>query len=109
MLGDHGEAGDDLVDLGHGDGLGPRGTVGQATAEGAQTGSREYIDDLAAVVVDLGEDRDVVAVDASVIGRYPGDHLAVETVDELLVGPVGRVGRCSSVMIDQHHRRRAPS
>ena len=48
---------------------------------------------LAAVVVDLGEDRHVVGVDRVGDAPVAGDDRRVEPVDELLVGPVGRMGR----------------
>ena len=47
---------------------------------------------LAAVVVDLGEDRHPVAVHGVGDAPVAGDDLAVEAVDQLLVRPVGGVG-----------------
>ena len=48
---------------------------------------------LAAVVIDLGEDRNAMAMDG--IGDRPvaGDHVAMEAVDQLLVRPIGGMGR----------------
>ena len=44
VLGDERVAGDDLVDLGSVTALGTSRNSGSATADGAHTGSREYID-----------------------------------------------------------------
>ena len=48
---------------------------------------------LPAVVVDLGEDRHAVAMDRIGDPSVAGDDTAVEAVDELLVRPIGGVGR----------------
>ena len=50
---------------------------------------------LPAVVVDLGEDRDSMAVHGVGDRAIARDDVAVEAVDELLVRPVGGVGRCA--------------
>ncbi len=93
MVGDEGVAVDDLADLVGLDRLGHFAEEG--VGDGARRPHREagvHARGLAAVVVDLGEDRDVVGVHR--IGDPPVavDHLRPESVDELLVGPVGRVG-----------------
>ena len=48
---------------------------------------------LTAVVVDLGEDRHPVAMHRLGDPSVAGDDVAMEAVDELLVRPVGRMGR----------------
>ena len=43
-------------------------------------------------MVDLGEDRHPVTVHRLGDPPVAGDHVTVEAVDQLLVGPVGRMG-----------------
>ena len=93
VLGDERVAGDDLVDLGRRDRLGH--LAEQRIGDRRRRPHRQpgvHRRGLAAVVVDLGEDRDPVAVDGVGDPAVAGDDLAVEAVDQLLVRPVGRVG-----------------
>ena len=92
--GDGGVAVDDLGDLVGLDRL--RHLAEQRVGDGARRPHRQsgvHGGRLAAVVVDLGEDRHAVGVHG--VGDPPVavDHLGVEAVDQLLVGPVRRVGR----------------
>ena len=94
VLGDGGVAGDDLVDLGGGHRLGhlPEQRVGHRR-RGPDRQPGVHRRRLSPVVVDLGEDRHPVPVDGLGDAEVPGDHVAVEAVDQLLVRPVGGMGR----------------
>ncbi len=94
VLGHQCVAGDDLVDLGARHGL--RHLAEQRVGDRRRPPHRQarvHRRRLATVVVDLGEDRRAMAVDRVGDGAVAGDHVAVESVDELLVRPVGRMGR----------------
>jgi hypothetical protein len=86
--------GHDLVDLGLVDRLGdlPEEGVGDGGRRPHRS-ARVHGRGLAAVVVDLGEDRRAVTVHGLSDAAVAGDHLAVEAVDQLLVGPVRRMRR----------------
>ena len=94
VLGHERVAGDDLVDLGAVDRL--RYLAEQRVGHGRwrpHRQAREHRGRLSAVVVDLSEDRCAMSVHG--VGDPPvaGDHVAVEAVDQLLVRPVGGMGR----------------
>ena len=94
VLGHRRVAGDDLVDLGRRDRLGD--LAEQRVGDGRRRPHRQpgvHRRRLAAVVVDLGEHRHPVAVHGVGDPAVARDHVAVEAVDQLLVRPVGRVGR----------------
>ncbi len=94
VAGDERVAGDDLGDLACVDRL--RHLAEQRVGDRRRRPDRQarvHPRALPAVVVDLGEDRDVVAVHGVGDRAVAGDDLGPEAVDELLVGPVGRVGR----------------
>ena len=57
------------------------------------------------VVVELGEDARVVLVDRPGELLVAGDHLGLEGLDEVLVGPVGRVHR---LLLGDDEARAAP-
>ena len=92
VLGDHRVAGDDLVDLGLVDRFGhlAEQRVGHCR-RCPHRHARVHAAGLTSVVVDLGEDGHAVPVNGIGDGSVAGDDVAVEPVDELLVGPVGRV------------------
>ena len=85
---------DDLGDLPELDGL--RDLAEQGIGDRARSPHRQagvHAGRLTAVVVDLGQDGHVVGVDPIGDASVPVDDLGSEPVDELLVRPVGGVGR----------------
>ena len=91
--GNGGVAVDDLGDLMQFHGFGDFAEQGVGHRAGCPHGQPGvHRGGLAAVVVDLGEHRHVVGVDGIGDPLVAVDHPGVESVDELLVGPVRRVG-----------------
>ena len=94
VLGDPRVPGDDLVDLGVGHRLWH--LAKQRIGDGRRRPHRQprvHRACLAAVVVDLGEDRHAVTMNSVGDRAVAGDHVAVEAVDQLLVRPIGRMRR----------------
>ena len=84
---------DDLIDLGMSD------SFGNFAKEGIGNRRRrphrkttEHAAGLTTVVVDLGKDRHAMAMDSIGDALVARDHVAMKTVNEFLVGPVGGVG-----------------
>ena len=94
MLGHQRIASNDLVDLSERHGLGnlAEQRIGH-WRRGPHGKPAEHAAGLPTVVVDLSKDRRAVAMHGVGDRAVAGDDIAVETVDELLVRPVGGVGR----------------
>ena len=89
MFRDECVARDDLVDLGVADGLGhlTEQRIGDRGRRPHRK-SAEHAARLTTVVIDLGEDRNTMTVHRVGDALVSGDHVAMEAVNEFLVGPV---------------------
>ena len=89
VLGDECVAGDDLVDLGMRDGLRHLTEQRVGDCRGCPHGQAGvHAAGLAAVVVDLSEDRHPMAMDRFCDGSVARNHVAMKAVDQLFVRPV---------------------